>query len=92
MVLVAIEVATVIVIGTNAKNATIIYLMNPLRGKVYLPRAVLPFFAFVLGLYLSFFSDDCFDLIFLVGFAYVYAIIVYALQEMHSSSSVGVEL
>ena len=62
--------------------------MNPLRGKVYLPRAVLPFFAFVLGLYLSSFLVVDFVFTFLVGFAYVYAIVIYALQAMHSSSSV----
>ena len=61
--------------------------MNPLRGKVYLPRAVLPFFSFDLGLYLSSFFVDDFAFIFLVGFAYVYAIVIYALQVMHSSSS-----
>ena len=62
--------------------------MNPLRGKVYLPRAVLPFFDFDLGLYLSSFLVVDFVFTFLVGFAYVYAIVIYALQAMHSSSSV----
>ena len=62
--------------------------MNPLRGNVYLPRAVLPFLALDLGLYLSSFFVDIFDFTFLVGFAYVYAIIIlYALQAMQSSSS-----
>ena len=61
--------------------------MNPLRGNVYLPRAVLPDFDFDFGLYLSSFFVDDFNFIFLVGFAYVYAIVIYALQEMHSSSS-----
>jgi len=62
--------------------------MNPFLGNVYLPRAVLPLFVFVLGLYLSSFFVDDFVFIFLVGFAYVYAIVIYALQAMHSSSSV----
>ena len=61
--------------------------MNPFLGNVYLPRAVLPFFDFVLGLYLSSFFVDDFVFTFLVGFAYVYAIVIYALQAMHSSSS-----
>ena len=61
--------------------------MNPFLGNVYLPRAVLPFFDFVLGLYLSSFLAVAFVFIFLVGFAYVYAIVIYALQAMHSSSS-----
>ena len=61
--------------------------MNPFLGNVYLPRAVLLDFAFDFGLYLSSFFVDCFDLIFLADFAYVYAITIYALQAMHSSSS-----
>ena len=62
--------------------------MNPFRGKVYLPRAVLVVLALVLGLYVSSFFVDTLDFTFLVGFAYEYAMFIsYAPQEIQSSSS-----